>query len=514
MPHTLPRGLLLAAFGATFVGVVTAGRDGVNEQNAKLHRDGMLKVENTYLHQEVNELRTELRMAASGHFIREHKASPASSLAQKEQLAESKLHSNLHEVSVKSVETASSDIEAKQVLSADMQDISEAIAQDAATVARTLDTKHGKSGSAVQAHGKNNSNSSDLKVLFILHSKSKFYDTRIRWARDTWAKNLASSQLLVIGDGEAKDLPGVIVHQTRCKPYDDTMGMCKYAEAVVVAQSMMWQNPEIEWVYMADDDSYIRAAALEHALFQQPASHPHDRGVVLGSYGCATANCSDLLCGGSGYAANRWAIEILAGGDPAGFVQEMMRNGNRCGGDVANNRGLWGDAGLSETIKDRGIERRTLNGIYGWMLDKSCLEFSLESEKEPLMYHMIRSKSQMDLLHRLFTPLGEQTGSAAPASSSTVQDGLGGCVDFRGNVQCAASRDDEDRPWHSGPSLCKRPHMPRLPVLLGVVILLMLFGILVTFIWAGTKHEQWEGWKLQGMKFHSHPLQGHGKMFR
>jgi hypothetical protein len=275
---------------------------------------------------------------------------------------------------------------------------------------------------------------------------------------------------------------------------------------------MMMKDPEIQWVYLADDDTYIRVDAFKKALLSQRASRPKDRGLVLGNFACATRNCNDVLCGGAGYAANRWAIDILAAGDPAGFMQEVMRSCNRCGGDTEANKGLWGDAGLSEAVKNRGIERRTLEGIYGWMLDKSCLEYSLETEKEPLMYHMMRTKPQMDMMHRLFAPVEEQAGSSTPPASSAALDGLGGCIEFRGNVQCAASRADEDRPWHRGPGQCKRPRMPRLPVLLGVFTLVLLFGIMVAFIWAGIRHREWEGWKLQGIKWHKYPMQGRSRI--
>jgi len=195
-----------------------------------------------------------------------------------------------------------------------------------------------------------------------------------------------------------------------------------------------------------------------------------------------------------------------------------MRTCTHCGGYGTEKTGTWGDAGLSEVVKDRGIERRTLEGLYGWLLDKSCLEFSLESEKEPLMYHMIRSRPQMDMLHRLFAPVEEQTGSSLPPGSNTAVDSLGGCVEFRGNVQCATSRDDEDRPWHRGKALCQHPRMPRLPVLLGVFTLVLLFGIMVAFIWAGLRYRQWEGvsqwdgWKLQGLKWHNYPMQGRSRI--
>lgn len=287
---------------------------------------------------------------------------------------------------------------------------------------------------------------------------------------------------------------------------------CKYAEAVVLAQTMMWQYPNLQWAYMVDDDSYIRAEALQQSLLKQPRSRPRDRGLVLANYGCVTASCSDLMCGSSGYAANRWAIDVMAAGDPAAFVQETMKNCNRCGGDALYNRGLWGDAGLSEVIKDRGIEQRKLEGIYGWMLDKSCLEFSLESEHEPLLYHQIESRQQMELLHRLFASPEDQALLAANQPGSAAVDGLGGCVEFRGNVQCALSRAEEDRPWHHGPSLCQRSKMPRLPLLFGIFILFLLFIIVATFIWAGFRYQMsGDGWKLEsimGLKWHSYPMAG------
>jgi len=363
-------------------------------------------------------------------------------------------------------------------------------------------------------------NTTGGKVLFVIYSSSQFYDTRLKWARETWAKNLDASQFVIIGDGKATtELSGAYVHQSRCNPSDRAMEMCcKYAEAVIVAQTMMWQNPDLHWAYMADDDSYIRASALQGALLKQPHTRPRDRGVVLGNYGCVTSNCSDLLCGSSGYAANRWAIDIMAAGDPAGFVQEVMQSCNRCGGDAVYNRGRWGDAGLSEVVKGRGIEQRKLDGIYGWMLDKSCLEFSLENDNEPLLYHSIRTKPQFEFLHRLFAPVEEQTGSwAASNGAGAALDGLGGCVEFQGNVQCAASRSEQDRPWHHGQSLCQRPRMPRLPILFGCFTLLLIFAIVGTFIWAGFRYKQqeWDGWKLQtmtGLKVHAYPMRGRSRV--
>lgn len=420
------------------------------------------------------------------------------------------------------------------VLSADLVGISEAIAHDAAKAARTVEAVRKKgTGRLDRQQIQNETDLKDKqkassKVLFIIYSNSEFYDTRIKWARETWAKKLDSSQYVIIGDQvnnitvassrgngtqQVDSFAGAHVHQSRCKSDDKSIEMCcKYAEAVVVAQTMMWQNPNLQWAYMADDDSYIRASALERELLKQPHTRPRNRGMVLGNYGCVTSNRSDVLCGSSGYAANRWAIDIMAGGDPAGFVQEALQNCNRCGSDARYNTGLRAGAGLSEVIHERGIERRKLDGIYGWLLDKSCFEFALESDVEPLLYHSITKWPQMELLHRLFDH------ASSISSNSSNLDALGGCVEFRGNVQCAASRAAEDRPWHRGTSLCQRlPQMPHLPAFFGCFALLLLFIIVCMFLWAGlrTKVDDWDGWKVQtatGLRWHSFPMQGRSRM--
>jgi len=502
--------------------IVIAGRDGVDDfqgSASKLHRDRLLQVQNGVLKEEVSKLRAELRVAASGALVRvkEHQHTNRSD---GHGLVEAAQHTNrsdghglVEEMHAVQPNNASNvPVDAGPLLSVDLQDISEAIARDAAAAARTKDTRSDHTATRINETNHSKAGPRERKVLFVIFSSAKFYDTRVVWMLDMWAKKLPSSQLVIIGDGDASAhlQDRVNIHRTRCNVHEDhSMGIaCKYAEAIVVAQTMMWNQPELEWVYLADDDSYIRGAQLEQALLNQRPSHPLDRGVVLANFGCVAGNCLDLLCGGPGYGANRWAIELMAG-DPAGFVQEMMQNSQGCA--VDNSKGPWGDGGLAEVINDRGIERRTLDGVYGWMMDKSCLEYSLESEKEPLLYHMIRSRPQMEFLQRLFSSVEEQTGSSVPPGSNTALEGLGGCVEFHGNVQCAASRADEDRPWQKGPAKCTKPRMPRLPVLLGVFTLVLLFAILITFIWAGIRYQQWEGWKLQGIKWHSHSMQGRSR---
>jgi hypothetical protein len=472
----------------------------------------------------------ELRVAAAGHFTRQRQSDTSAVAASKDEASQGTeqrhRHSEQRTADQEDFELPplgkrkrhQADIDTGPLLSKDLVDISNAIARDAAEVARQTMPSSGGSLLEVEEEGtpksqkeKNSTKNHGDKpqVLFVIYTDSKFYNTRVRWARSTWAKDLSSSQLVFIGDGKAPADVGAYVHETRCRPNNRTVGMCcKYAEAVVLAQTMIWKNPDLKWVYVADDDTFIRAAEMEKALLSQPRSHPSDRGLVLANWACVTESCSQVFCGGAGYAANRWAIDIMTGGDPAGFIQQLLQNCDSCGGSSHGSQGVWGEAGLSEVMKTKGFETRELQGIHGWMLDKSCLEFSLESPEEPLMYHMIRTKSQMEFLQRLFAPPSEQTGSSVPPGSKVALEGLGGCVEYRGNVQCAASREQEDQPWHGETNACKTPRLPRLPVLLGVFILALLFGILMTFVWAGFKYQEWDGWKLQGVKWHNHHLLG------
>jgi hypothetical protein len=203
---------------------------------------------------------------------------------------------------------------------------------------------------------------------------------------------------------------------------------------------MMQQNPNLQWGYFHDDDAYIRTDALEATLLSQSQSITAHQAVVLAAdFDCASVHCSNFLCGGGGFAANRQAIEAMVGSDTSGFKKENMRRCRQCGATTdGTGRGPWPDAGIGEIFKARGLERRVLPGLHPWLLEKSCFDFSLRSEVEPLVYHPMRTQPQFDTLHRLFSAPGEDPGTVS---------GFGDCSEFKGNVQCSTSQVDKELPW-------------------------------------------------------------------
>jgi len=221
------------------------------------------------------------------------------------------------------------------------------------------------------------------RVLFLVYSDSAFYDTRMRWVRDTWAKAVPESRLVVIGDAEAPADFGMRVHTTKCPQHSHGEGACcKYGEAVIQAHDMMIEDPDIKWAFFTDDDAYVRSEAMEQALLLQDAEG--DDATVLGNFGCNTQDCPEVgLCAGGGYAASRRAVSLLIGNSAADFVREQMDNCKRCN--------IWADIALSQAFRAHQLEMKPQQGLYGWRLTKDKFDESLNDE--PLMYHYIKSCS-------------------------------------------------------------------------------------------------------------------------
>lgn len=313
------------------------------------------------------------------------------------------------------------------------------------------------------------------KVLFVVYSDSHFYNTRLQWLQETWAKALPRSQLLVIGDQpDTGNLTNMRVLGTRCPAHSHWEGACcKYAEAVIAANEVLQADPSFEWVYLTDDDAYVRVHEMEKALVHQPPS-VGENGTVCGIWGCATPECTGGLCAGGGYAASSKAVVSMLGSSSAGFLREQMRNCGRCG--------RWADVAMSRIFLARNIEMRPIDGFYGWKLKKDQFDNSLRSEHvEPLMYHYIQTRNQMVTLHELFSAdrattvralsvsahaetdyvseqdkllptlpsLVEPDGAlvARPDASALALATSALCATWRGHRACAESPASEDTPW-------------------------------------------------------------------
>lgn len=284
-------------------------------------------------------------------------------------------------------------------------------------------------------------NKSSGPVLYVIHSDSRFYSTRIRWIMDTWAANLPRDSVVVIGDKTPEDAASAaLVHPTGCQANSHGQGMCcKRAGAVLLAQSIMMHNPFFKWAMFVDDDVYVRPEAVERLLFDQPPDEAGN-GVILGTWGCVTKPCSPGLCGGGGFAADRNSLRHLVAGKPAVMVHEQMMSCARC----EHNSGSGTDVAIARLFDARRLERRRLPGTYPWQLKKACFDLSLTPRApSPLLYHYMNSQSKMYFLHKLFNM---QNASSDDKPESTNAS----CAVFQQRRQCIdheALHNDRLLPW-------------------------------------------------------------------
>lgn len=290
--------------------------------------------------------------------------------------------------------------------------------------------------------GKNRVDAEIGNILYLVYSDSKFYNTRLKWVEETWALEVPSpSAFVAIGDAPDED-PQARVVPTSCNAHSHWEGACcKYAQAVIQAHQLMAKDSSFDWAYFVDDDAYVRPQALERAI----ASANPQEAVVLGRFGCNThkgaggnapadggvSNCTSV-CAGGGYLASRKAVESLVSVGEDAFLQEQMANCQRCG--------KWADAALTQVFIKRKLSMRSLDGLYGFKLQKDKFDRSLQSAVEPIMYHYINSERQMKILHGLFS-----TTTSDQATQDNQSSGI--CANFKDRTQCSAKADPIDAPW-------------------------------------------------------------------
>lgn len=290
---------------------------------------------------------------------------------------------------------------------------------------------HPASSSFLRTGARAKSYGDAAKVLFVMYSDSKFYQTRLQWVLNTWAKTIPQASFAVVGD---KPYPNanVKVIETGCPTHSHWEGACcKYAEAVIYAHKTMADDPSYSWAYFTDDDAYVRPGVLAQKL-AQVSMESGDGPIVLGRLGCNTkvagpTNCASI-CAGGGYAASRAAVESLANNGDNALMSEELQYCNQCG--------HWADASMTQMMLRRKISLQPLHGVNAWKLNKTDFDATLNSDVDPIMYHYIQSQAQMDMLQGLFTGQGG-TGNSG--------DNL--CSTYHGNTQCAISGSPTATPW-------------------------------------------------------------------
>lgn len=296
-----------------------------------------------------------------------------------------------------------------------------------------LSNSHERSKHMMSNHAVSN-NTED--VLFSIWTDSLFYDTRLAGILETWGKEIPPERFMAISDKRRNappnsTLPGTHVVETRCPAHSHWEGACcKWAEGVINAQEKMMQNPALKWAFFSDDDVYllpgpVAAALREHDRAEAAAgkaNHPQ----ALGIFGCNTPTGCQGLCGGGGFAMNRAAVQRLAGGDPAAFLNEEMQQCGKCQ--------KWADQAISMIWKDKGVEMQQLPGLNGWIMKEDDFKTVL-GRGGNLLFHYEKNPHQLEALHEIFT------------GQKMLKEEKGPCVEYQGRKVCAASSNPGDVPF-------------------------------------------------------------------
>lgn len=142
------------------------------------------------------------------------------------------------------------------------------------------------------------------RILFIVITGQAYHESRLRTLLDTWGRWIPKSNFLLISDKADSSL-GTVEAPGTSHGYEASQ--TKWYHAVLSAAEKLRRNPAIEWVCVADDDTFLFVPNLLRLL----ATLDKSKRAYYGE-ACSLTECSGpCVCGGGGWVA------------PAHFFLEM-----------------------------------------------------------------------------------------------------------------------------------------------------------------------------------------------
>jgi len=237
------------------------------------------------------------------------------------------------------------------------------------------------------------------KVVFgLMTSPKPKWAAQLKAVEETWAKDAPPQTVFVIGN--TGSVPGIIYDMApMCKDGSTANNGLACKESMIVARG---HELGADWVVVGGTDQYIFTESWQTVLDKADSSVAQ----VLGVFNCGGGKfCEDGqngLCGGSGYAISRAALEKMVGSDSQRYIQECMTA-------AVTVSGMWSDQAVSCVARRYHIKEVPLDGLYGCKLSFYTSETSAVPESchttffdQALYEHTIASDPPALTMHYIF----------------------------------------------------------------------------------------------------------------
>jgi hypothetical protein len=279
------------------------------------------------------------------------------------------------------------------------------------------------------------------RILLVIRTCPKFYETRLRDALDTHGRYVPANLLLPVGNtpySVAVHSPSGAARIIDVAPTDGSntggVGVCEDNHGVgivcIEGRALYYayeRQHDFDWVFVVDDDVYVHRKNLEQVVL----TLNEDVRLVYTIGGCAqnvtcARNAGGGICGGGGWLLSKKNLVRGIehdGGDGSGYSNNSVRLERKTSGkhtNLADWMSAWTETGAGVAREDGswwsditagcvlhergGISVKELPGLHPWTVERKKLDQELtHGSPAPITYHYVGREEvpKMRALHHL-----------------------------------------------------------------------------------------------------------------
>ncbi len=243
----------------------------------------------------------------------------------------------------------------------------------------------------------NTNSSAPIKILYIIRSIPKYYESRLKVQKDTWMTYLTDNDDVLVASDDLNhvNMYGLKYSTPSGCPRNHGDGPC-CSESNAILKAL--NEHTFDWAFILDDDVYAYPPKVREVIER----YLHKPYAALGTVGCVAENIKGF-CGGGGYAFSRLALEKIVGYNQTAFLKTYKTHCDKT---------QFCDITTADLAAKKNIELITVDEFKPWGIKKN--EKHLISENKIATLHYYGGKltedykeipDKMRYLHNLFTLL-------------------------------------------------------------------------------------------------------------